>query len=352
MTIEEKVFQQHRADFDLLADHGFKKRDGQFRLKKRFFEDQFEADLQIDEQGHVRGTVVDTSTGMEYLPLRAAHRGAFAAKVYHQYVALLQKIASECFISELFTTDQANWLTRQIKRTYGGNPEFIFVRFPHTALFREPEFKKWYAVIADIKRDQLISNDPHGQGETVSVLNFRVTPDQRKQLLQLPGFYPAYGTKKKNWLSLILDGTQSNQMALKCVQKSNEQLTKPKYWIVPANPKYYDIMHAFDHAEVIEWKQAANIRIGDVVFMYVTAPVKAVIFACRVLKNNLPYHYRSQKLQVNRVMKIKLLKRFAPDQFDLDFLRQHGVSYIRGPRHLTADALKKLAAPLPENNGR
>lgn len=343
MTIEEQIFQRHRPDFNQLLHYGFQKKGDQYHFSQKFFENQFEADLTVDNQGHVSGKVVDASTKMEYLPLRAAHMGAFASAVQSEYTKLLKQIAHQCFVNQPFITKQANWLTNQIKQLYGQNPEFVFVRFPHTALFREPEFHKWYAVISDVKRGQLESNDPHGQGAEVDALNFRVATDQRHRLLKMDGVYPAYGTIKKNWLSVILDGTQSDQQILKLLKQSHDLLTNAKAWIIPANPKYFDIMHAFDNTDVIDWKQSANIRVGDTVFMYVTAPVKSVIYRCEVVKNNIPYNYQDKNLRINHLMKIKLVQRFEPGRFDLTFLRNHDVRYIRGPRHLKGEILKLLS---------
>lgn len=348
MTIEQEIFQRYQPDFKRLIAAGFQQHGDHYELQQKFFDQQFLAQITVNQSGQVAGDVLDTSTNKSYLPLRAAHLGAFASEVKNQYVQLLKGIAQKSFISEPFASQQANRISQRINELYGDEPEFIFVRFPHTALFREQEFNKWYAVLADLKRDQLVNNDPHAEGDPIGALTIRVTPPQRKKMLKLTGVYPAYGTIKQNWLSIALDDTFDDSTIIKWVQNSYRLLTKPKYWIIPANPKYYDIMHAFDHDQVIEWKQAANIRIGDTVFMYVTSPVKAVIYHCQVIANNIPYDYHDGKLRVDRVMKIKLIQRYTPRQFDLPFLRKNGVTTVRGPRHLTKSVLQALLS----NNGK
>lgn len=40
-------------------------------------------------------------------------------------------------------------------------------------------------------------------------------------------------------------------------------------WVIPCNPKYYDIVAAFDNLDVIEWKQSTNTSVGDTVYIYV-----------------------------------------------------------------------------------
>lgn len=79
------------------------------------------------------------------------------------------------------------------------------------------------------------------------------------------------------------------------------------YWLIPANPKYYDIMNAFNKTDTIIWKQSTKIQVGDIVFIYVGAPVSAIIFACRVLEINIPYQYTSKNLSMTHVISCYLL---------------------------------------------
>ena len=83
--------------------------------------------------------------------------------------------------------------------------------------------------------------------------------------------------------------------------------------IIPANPKYYDIVHAFDDTDEIDWKQGAGIKTGDTVFMYVASPVSAILYKCKVTETDIPYKYEDGNLTISALMKIKLLKRYKPD---------------------------------------
>ena len=56
-------------------------------------------------------------------------------------------------------------------------------------------------------------------------------------------------------------------------------------WIIPCNLKYYDVFGAFRDLKKLDWKQSnPKIEIGDIVYIYVGAPVKAIMFKCRVTK--------------------------------------------------------------------
>ena len=116
-------------------------------------------------------------------------------------------------------------------------------------------------------------------------------------------------------------------------KKKKEKVRPPKEWIIPSNPKYYDIIHAFDDTDTIDWKQGAGIKKGDTVFMYVGAPVSAVLYKCKVTETNIPWQYQDENLTIKALMKIQLLKRYNSTQFTFEVLKsEHGIFAVRGPR--------------------
>lgn len=125
-----------------------------------------------------------------------------------------------------------------------------------------------------------------------------------------------------------------------------KQVIRPaKEWIVPANPKYYDIEHAFDKTNVIDWKQGRGIKAGDVVFPYATAPVSAILYKCKVTETDISYDYRDGSLTITALMRIALQKKYQPAVFSFERLRdEYGIFAIRGPRGISrslSEALKK-----------
>ena len=127
-------------------------------------------------------------------------------------------------------------------------------------------------------------------------------------------------------------------------KKKKEKIRGPKEWVIPVNPKFYDIIHAFDGAEEIDWKQGAGIKAGDTVYMYVAAPVSAIMYKCKVTETDIPYKYQDENLTIKALMKIKLLKRYEPERFTFDILKvEYGIFAVRGPRgipHSLSEALK------------
>ena len=79
--------------------------------------------------------------------------------------------------------------------------------------------------------------------------------------------------------------------------------------------------------------------------MYVAAPVSAILFQCKVTETDIPYVYADKNVAMTALMKIKLEKRYPPEQFTFEALREeYGIFAVRGPRgipHSLSEALKR-----------
>ena len=226
-----------------------------------------------------------------------------------------------------------------IKKKYKVLPEYPWRKYDSHAVFRHADNQKWFALEANIAGDKV---GAPGAGN-VDVINLKVNDlFLRDLIIQEDGILPAYHMNKKHWISVRLDGTVPEARVFDLIDMSflatasaqkKEKLRPPKEWIIPANPKYFDIVHAFDHADVINWKQGAGIKTGDTVFMYVGAPVSAVMYRCRVIETSIPYERENKYITIKELMKIRLEKRYAPDRFPFGVLKaEYGIYAVRGPR--------------------
>ena len=237
-----------------------------------------------------------------------------------------------------------------IKKKYGADPEYLWMRFPDYAVFRHGDNRKWFGIIMDLPRYKLgISGT-----ESVDVLNIKLgDPLLIDMLAGRDGFRRAYHMNRGNWISVLLDGTVplgeicellDRSFRATASAKSRQKLRPPKEWLIPANPEYYDIEHAFDKKDELDWKQGKGIKAGDTVFIYVGAPVSAILFKCAVTKTDIPYDYKGKELRITALMHLKLLKRYAPERFTFKTLNdEYGIFAVRGPRgvpHSLSEALK------------
>ena len=127
-------------------------------------------------------------------------------------------------------------------------------------------------------------------------------------------------------------------------------------WIIPCNPKYYDVFGAFDKMETVDWRQTAkSIEPGDSVYIYVADPVQAIVFKCKVLETLIPpamYDDSDNEFNLTEPeedlgpyhinMRLKLICKFPTDAITMDKMREVGVKgNIQGPRRMTEE-LKEL----------
>ncbi len=169
-------------------------------------------------------------------------------------------------------------------------------------------------------------------------------------LMQEDGFFRGYHISRGNWISVLLDGSVPPERVFALIDESfkatasakkKNAMRPPKEWIIPANPKFYDVVRAFDERDIIEWKQGSGIRKGDTVFMYVGAPVSAVMYKCTVTETDIPYDHSDKNLTIKNLMRIKLEKRYPQDVFTFARLgEEYGIFAVRGPRGIP-DRLSK-----------
>lgn len=238
-----------------------------------------------------------------------------------------------------------------IKKKYRVLPEYPWRKYDMNAVFRHSDNNKWFALVMEVGREKL----GLPAGEDVDVVNLKIDdPFFKDVLLKEDGILPAYHMNKFHWISVLLDGTVAWERVYELIDmsfaatastKKKKKFRPPKEWLIPANPKFYDVLQAFDNADEIEWKQGSGIKAGDTVYMYVAAPVSAILFRCKVTETDIPYDYADKNLTINALMKVKLQKRYRPDQFTFDVLKEeYGIFAVRGPRGIPnslSAALKK-----------
>ena len=180
------------------------------------------------------------------------------------------------------------------EKQYGTTPEYLWQSIPGYAVLRHRDSRKWYGLIMDIPAEKL---GIQGKG-TVDILEIKCDPILSGSLLNGKGILSAYHMKQGGWISVLLDGSVEKTLIFSLLDMSYELTSKRKKnsrfsqghqeWIVPANPKYYDLQKAFSDNEEIIWKQSSNIAVGDVVCLYVAAPVSAVPYRCEATEVNIP----------------------------------------------------------------
>ncbi len=229
---------------------------------------------------------------------------------------------------------------RYIKDQYGVSPEYPWPKYGQDAVYRHTDNRKWFALVMEVGSDKL---GLPGSIVPVPVINLKIDDIfLRDMLVKENGIMPAYHMNKQHWITVLLDGTVPADKVYGLIdisynatasKRRKKAAREPKEWIIPANPKFYDVEAAFAANDIITWKQGAGIMRGDTVFMYVAAPVSAILYKCRVLETDIPYDYEDKNLTIRALMKIELLKHYDRGEFTFSRLGdEYGIYAIRGPR--------------------
>ncbi len=353
MTIEQELFAAYRPDKEKLIDYGFDCFNGIYTFTISFHNDEFEARITIDEHGVVSGKVIEKEFGDEYFQLRNdSFHGGFVGEIREEYKEILLKIRDHCFSKQLFVSDQANRLAVLIDERYHEQPDYPFdnEKYKPYGVFRYHGNNKWYGLIMHVNKAVF---GEENKEEYVDVINVRIDEERRNEILKEKAIYPSYHMNKQKWVSILLDESLKDEEVMEYIDwsrnfmigKTNRKGNEPLYFIQPCNPKYYDLEAAFIRDNgVTGWKQSRKVNIGDICYMYIANPVGAIKYKCEVVETDIPFEYKGEDVTINKLMKIKLLKRMDNNKIDFKFLKSIGVSLIRGPVSINKDMAEKIDA--------
>ena len=151
-----------------------------------------------------------------------------------------------------------------INKKYKITPEYPWKTYPEYVVFRHADNKKWFALVMEIDGDKLGLRSVG----IVNCINLKIGDLYfRDMIIREDGIFPAYHMNKMHWVTVLLDGTVSAERVFSLIDmsylatasaKKKDKIRPPREWIIPANPKYYDIVHAFDDTDEIELSEIGN----------------------------------------------------------------------------------------------
>ena len=118
-------------------------------------------------------------------------------------------------------------------------------------------------------------------------------------------------------------------------------------WIIPCNPKMYNIDKAYEESTTVFWHKNAKYTVGDEVYLYISDTVKAVrykvvvkaiqIFMDKGYKD--PYWINAKGIDEKKeYVLMEFVKKYSNDDMSRDQLILHGLKgRLMGPRKLSGD---------------
>lgn len=330
MKIEDTIFKNYTLNQDKLIPFGFIKKDDTYIYSKKFMDDTFRADITIDNQNKITGKIYDLDSECEYTNFRIENiTGSFALTVKNHYQNILKNIRNHCFSKQYFAYSQTNRITKLIMDKYQSIPEFLWEKYPTDAIFRNTKSSKWFGLIMNIDKSKII---PKTQGN-IEILDLKL---DNPQFLNQKGIYPAYHMNKKSWVTIILDDTLTDEKIMELVDISYDYSSLKDEWIIPANPKYFDVITYIESLPIFAWKQPKNIQLNDYVYIYLSAPYSAILYKCQVIELNI---YNDMQ---DFVMNLKLIKKYNQNEYTFNKLKEYGLNSVRSPRRIPSKLSKEL----------
>ncbi len=330
--MEKEIFKKSEIDTNKLIKYGFIKENNKYVYMKNILNNSFEIII-IVENNNVKGKIIDKEINEEYLSFRIENQvGEFVSKVRDEYISLLEDIKNKCTMTKSFIYNQSNRIAQKIKELYNDEPEFLW-EDNTSAVFRNKNNKKWYGIIMNINKNKLDEED-----KDVEVLNIKLNEKLIEDLLKKKGFYKAYHMNKKYWISIILDDEVPDEEIINLIQESYNYTVETNEWVIPANPKYWDIINCFNDTNIIDWKQSKGINKDDIVYIYVGSPYSAILYKCQAIECNKESIYH----EFSKSMSIKLIERYPKDKYTFDIVKDYDLKAIRGARRMPQKLIDKI----------
>lgn len=220
MALEK--FSDSKVNFNKLLEFGFSKQASNYQYQIPIVNDQFLLTVTVDDNGTLNTHVIDSESGDEYVLHLQNASGKFVQQVSSEYQDVLNKIRVSCYENDVFKESQAIFLIDHVKKTYGNDLEFLWKKFPHNAIWRRSDTNKWYGALLSVSKQKLNLDS----NEIVTVLDIRAEPEKIQLLIDGKNYFPGYHMNKKNWFTIILDGSIDNHKIVDLLQQSYDLATK------------------------------------------------------------------------------------------------------------------------------
>ena len=107
-------------------------------------------------------------------------------------------------------------LIHYIFDTYSVEPDYPFLRDDVSCVFRHIDNRKWFGIAMAIPYRTLGIN----RKGNVDILNIKCSPVVIGPLRGKPGFRPAYHMNKDKWITVLLDGSASQEEIISLLDMS------------------------------------------------------------------------------------------------------------------------------------
>lgn len=198
------VFKGKKIDFSKLVPFGFTYQEGIYTYRKILTGSGFVLLVRITQDGSISSEIIDPILNERYtLHLADGAVGSFVGEIRSRYETALNDIAQQCFEPDVFKSEQAKKLIAYVRGKYANELEFLWKKFPDNAIWRRADNKKWYGALLTVSKRKL-GIDAEDAAE---IIDLRIQPEKMEMLIDNERYFPGWHMNKRNWYTMILDGS-------------------------------------------------------------------------------------------------------------------------------------------------
>lgn len=214
--MQEIIVKNKKADIKKVELFGFKKCNKRYEYTTSFMNGDFTLLVKISENNKILTELTENETKEIYTLHLTDAEGNFIGQIRDEYNKVIEKIIKECFIYDVFKNNYTKKVISYIKDVYSDELEYLWEKFPDNAIARRKDNSKWYLIIMTVKKNKL----GFDSDEKIEVIDIRADKNQIQELTEKPDIYPGYHMNKKNWITIILDGSIKIEEIYKFIDKS------------------------------------------------------------------------------------------------------------------------------------
>ncbi len=202
----EDLFKFKKAIPSKLEGYGFQKSEDVYRYSTFILDNEFS--LEVTFKGASFDTrLIETSTGEDYVLYKTNASGAYVGKIRETIRLVLEGVSDNCFEPSIFQKEQTKALIDYVREKHQDELEHLWEKTPEDAIWRRKDNRKWYGIIMAIPEKKL----GFAGEEIIEVVDLRGNPDEIAKMIDRKTYFPAWHMNKKNWYTILLDGSLPNE---------------------------------------------------------------------------------------------------------------------------------------------
>ena len=203
----EDIFKRKKINIEKVSAYGFIRKDGKWVYETNIIDGAFKLYIYVSENGAVDTDLIEIENGEPYVLYKTNASGAFVGEIRTAIEAVLTDIANVCYDASVFKTNQAQIVIEYVREKYGDELEFLWPTSPSNAIWRRKDNQKWYGAILTVSGRKIGLNTD----KIVEIIDLRMKPDYRDDILSREHYYPGWHMNKKSWYTLVFDNHISDE---------------------------------------------------------------------------------------------------------------------------------------------